>query len=715
MAAISAASTTQPSRVAIEPSSLLDFLRRELAPYPGRSVATCRIVIACVAVLVLCMTLRVPEAHLAVWAVFKIALEESGETLLAGVAALVTIAIGIALSLVLLLVAMDQQWLRFCLIGTMAALGFFLRRTLVVGTPGFLLGLIWTIILTIPDFVPVPELMVRSTLWIWSVFALGIAGAVAANLLIAPTDPATLLHDELVERLSAAGAAIDRRLGRPAGGPEAARFATSGVARLTKLLRSAEIMHPSIGPRHAQQSAVITLVDRLVTGAAALDVLPIEPRPGERERLEALANACAVVRRALADEQPPAPARPVVDTPLSGTGASALLPVIVELEHVVALLQQVLRSEAAKAAAPAAEHHGLFVADAFTNPEYLRYALKGALAVMICYVLQSATDWQGIRTSIITCMIVGLTSEGATIQKGTLRIAGALMGGAMGFLAILLLIPQMESITSLVLVVGAGSAVAAWVYLGSARISYAGVQIAFAFFVCVIQGFAPTWYFETIRDRMVGILLGNSVITLVFLSIWPVQAGAAIWTGLASALRTMAALANVGSRSDDQAVVATEIESLRQQAVRHFTTAQQSAEEAAFEWSGAARDRAAAREAFQATISEAQAAFVTQLAVATQRPNVAPHDLPPTLVAGTRRFDAVVAGSLDVLADRADALASRDLPDLRASLADVTGVTRTAIPLIADPQIAAHVESRLALYRELVPRLERLGSGDFRG
>src|SRR5262250_4024836 len=102
----------------------------------------------------------------------------------------------------------------------------------------------------------------------------------------------------------------------------------------------------------------------------------------------------------------------------------------------------------------------------------------------------------------------------------------------MGFLAIMLLIPSMESITSLTLVVAAGTAVAAWVVVGSPRISYAGVQIAFAFYVCVIQGFAPTWHFYTIRDRLIGILLGNVVITLVFQYVWPVRAADAMWTSL---------------------------------------------------------------------------------------------------------------------------------------------------------------------------------------
>ncbi len=267
---------------------------------------------------------------------------------------------------------------------------------------------------------------------------------------------------------------------------------------------------------------------------------------------------------------------------------------------------------------------------------------------MICYLLQSAVDWPGIRTCIITCMIVGLTSEGATIQKGTLRIAGALAGGALGFLAIMLVIPGAESITSLALLVAAGSAVAAWVYVGSARISYAGVQVAFAFFVCVIQGFAPSWYFYTIRDRMIGILLGNAVISFVFLSVWPVRAGAAMWASLGSALRAMADLARVGSRSDDQAVVAREVQGLRELAYRHFATAQQSAEEEAFEWSASRPEMDAARDRFQAATTEAQVVFLTQLAIASQRPNVAPAELSESLVVGARRFDAAVAESLDV-------------------------------------------------------------------
>jgi len=659
-----AATTASQGRVLAQPSVLVAFLRRELAPFPGRATAALRIAVACVAVLVLCMTLRVPEAHLAVWVVFKIALEESGETLLAGVVALVALTVGIALALVLLLIAVDQPCLRFALIGASAAVAFFLRRTFAIGAAGFVLGLICAVVLTLPDFVPAPEPMIRLALWAWPVFALGIAAAVAANLFIAPTHPAALLRDELVSRVRAAEAAIARCLGAAESSPEPMRFAIAGTERVLRLLRDAGIFHPALRARSAQLRALIAEIDRLATAAATLDVLQHGP----------------------------------------------LLPVLDDMEGALARIGQILAEPASEPSLVAAEPErpALFAADAFTNPEYIRYSLKGALAVMICYLVQSALDWPGIRSCLITCMIVGLTSEGATIQKGALRIAGALVGGALGFLAILVLVPNMDSIASLALLVGAGSAIAAWVYVGSPRISYAGVQIAFAFFVCVIQDFGPSWYFYTIRDRLVGILLGNAVITVVFLSVWPVRAGDALWGSLASAVRAMADLARVARRGDDPTEVARAIAVQRAAVSRHLAAAQQSAEEESFEWT-ARETRAPARDRFRVADGEARAVFVMQLAIASQRPDVLPRELPDALAAATRRFDSLVAENLDAIAARLQSPASGELPDLHAPLDGLTRVAQIELVRVADVELTRQVEGRLALYRELVPRLEQLG------
>jgi multidrug resistance protein MdtO len=657
---------------------LLHFLRRELAPFPGRAVGTFRVMVACVAVLVLCMTLRIPEAYLSVWIVTRVAMEESSESLLTGLVFLIALTVGIALPLVLLTFAIDQPWLRFCLMAANAALGLFLRQTFVIGALGFVIGLIAVVIMTVPDFVPLPEQMVRGSLWLWSVFALGIVAAVAANLLIAPTDPEKLLREELAARFRAAEDAIARRLGRRSEGSEAARLAGVGVARLLLLLKSAEVAHPSLKARHPQRSALITLVDRLVTNAAALELLPRSaPAPDEHARLERVAESCAEVRRALEAGM----IRPSIRSPepsSAGDGGSPVSPVLGELEHLVDLMRQALEPEGF--AAPS-EPARLFVPDAFTNPNYVRYALKGALAVMICYTLQSAVDWPGIRTCLVTCLIVALGSEGATVQKGTLRIAGALVGAAMGFLAILFLVPNMESITSLALLVGAGTAVAAWVVLGSPRIAYAGVQIAFAFYVCVIQGFEPMWNFYTIRDRLIGILLGNAVITLVFHYVWPLPASSAMWTSLGSALRAMARLATVGDRD--------EADQLRLQASRDFATAQQLADQAAFELGDPTREGLAARDRLQRAAADAQSVFLTQLAITHQPRDGFPADV--------GRFDAAVSESLVAIAERAERGSRHAVPDLRMQLATLKARAGTG-----------HIESRLALYRELVPRIERL-------
>src|SRR5215470_528869 len=150
---MSAAQTTPlwlPTRTVAGPVALLNFLRRELAPFPGRAAATVRVVIACVVVLILCMTLRVPEAYLSVWVVTRFAMEEPGQTVLTAIVFLVALTIGIAISLVLLTFAMDQAWLRFCLMATMAASGLFLRRTFVIGALGFVIGLIGTMAMTVP-------------------------------------------------------------------------------------------------------------------------------------------------------------------------------------------------------------------------------------------------------------------------------------------------------------------------------------------------------------------------------------------------------------------------------------------------------------------------------------------------------------------------------------------------------------------------------------
>jgi multidrug resistance protein MdtO len=83
--------------------------------------------------------------------------------------------------------------------------------------------------------------------------------------------------------------------------------------------------------------------------------------------------------------------------------------------------------------------------------------------------------------------------------------------------------PGLDSIDRLMAVVFVATIASGRVAVGGGpRISYAGFQIAFAFFICVIQGSSPAFDLTTASDRVIGVLFGILVAYLVsksFLSV----------------------------------------------------------------------------------------------------------------------------------------------------------------------------------------------------
>ena len=163
---------------------------------------------------------------------------------------------------------------------------------------------------------------------------------------------------------------------------------------------------------------------------------------------------------------------------------------------------------------------------------------------MFCYLLYTLLDWPGIHTCVITCYIVSLGSAGETVQKLRLRLAGCVIGALAGTAAIVFIVPHMDSIASLLALVSIAAALSAWIAVGPPAIAYAGFQIAFAFFLCVIQGAGPGFDLTIARDRTIGILLGNVVVYLIFTRVWPVSIAASVdraMTALRAQWRAVAA------------------------------------------------------------------------------------------------------------------------------------------------------------------------------
>ena len=154
---------------------------------------------------------------------------------------------------------------------------------------------------------------------------------------------------------------------------------------------------------------------------------------------------------------------------------------------------------------------------------------------MLCYLIYSVLSWPGIHTALITVFIVSLTTAAESVEKLTLRIAGCLAGAGLGLAVMIWVIPRATDIADLAAIVFAGAFLAAWIAAGDKHISYAGFQLAFAYFLCVIQGPSPSFDMVIARDRVIGILLGNIVSYFAATRVWPVSVGPRIDAALQKA------------------------------------------------------------------------------------------------------------------------------------------------------------------------------------
>jgi uncharacterized membrane protein YccC len=272
---------------------------------------------------------------------------------------------------------------------------------------------------------------------------------------------------------------------------------------------------------------------------------------------------------------------------------------------------------------------GLFVPDAFTNPAHVHFALKVTFAAMFCYIFYMAIDWSGIHTALITCTFIALESTGATLHKGVLRIGGCVIGGTLALFTIVFLMPHMDTIASLVVVVACASAIAGWVAAGSELISYGGLQIAFAFFYSVFQGYAPDTDLDNVRNRVVGILFGLIVTGVVFKYIWPERTIDRLRAALRAALQQLARLVEIPGPQTSIAAAKSEAHALIGATSESFDHTRRYVELTQFEFEESPdRDRTSLGD-LESTLSHAERLFVTATSLVSDHALDEWQQLPP--------------------------------------------------------------------------------------
>ncbi|MGD0490565.1 MAG: FUSC family protein [Steroidobacteraceae bacterium] len=506
--------------------SLLELLAVELAPREGRWAAVARIATGCAIAVAISMAFQIPEPTYMAYIVFLISKDEKNATVTSALGAFVAATFAILLTLGLELIDTAEPALRLPLMAMATFAAMFTARTFALGPISYLSGFVIVLLQTLVDDVPSPEALTRVTLWAWVVIFVPIAVTVVVNLLFG--QGAAAFMDRTVRK-------VLKELESSLANGDYRKYLPEWRARLLPLLETAQhATDKRPRPGRLTVLAIRTLLDALVILEALPDNLPDVLRAELANRLRACRIAIGSGVAPVMDESL-APPSPLVDAGVEQA------PAVIALFSTLSLLSGAIGRPGSSPDQTKAHHptRRPFVGDAFSNPMHWQFALKTTMAVMISYAIYTLLDWPGMRTAVVTCFFVALASLGETVHKLVLRLSGAIIGGLIAGLCIVLILPHLTDIGQLCLLIAAVSAGAAWVATSSELLSYAGLQIAFAFFLGVLQGYAPATDLTVLRDRIAGILLGNIVVTIVFSSFWPQSARSGVRAALAEALHAI--------------------------------------------------------------------------------------------------------------------------------------------------------------------------------
>ncbi len=530
-------------------------LRAELANRPGRLSHALRITLACVLTCLLVQYYQTPQAALSVYIVFFLVKPDQRSSIVQSIAVVLLMGVIIGLLLLIIQQVIDEPILRLASMAGLSLFFMFVAQASKLKPVGAILALILAYTLDLVGQAFIGELATRALLYGWLAAIIPAGVCLTVAWFFAPS-AAQLLRKTLASyfRLAAAQFQLSntpQNTQQDSHPPEAEAWQYvlhEDQKALQQWLKLSAKQH-DVHDLPQLRRCCTCLGPLLLVLEQCRKNLPQLPAQFSAQHLAHYLHEFA---EALETQQA------LPEFPASSPTSNATIPHHTSLRELSALFSFITTNN------PVTPSHisdtdeskassGFWLADAFTNPDYPRLALKTSAAALICYLIYSLLDWSGIHTSLITCYIVALASTAETVQKLRLRLIGCLIGCAAGVATILLIMPQINSLAALLILVALSSLAAAWVVAGSARIAYAGLQIAFAYYLCVLQGHGPAFDLVIPRDRVIGIVLGLIVVYLIFVQLWPVSLARQIEQSLSQAQKLLAQLCQPDHEPDQTA------------------------------------------------------------------------------------------------------------------------------------------------------------------
>src|ERR1700756_1384 len=403
-----------------------DFLKKELATYPGRGALVARMVLSATLTMILIVTFRIPGGYVGALTAFLFSRENLVATARSTIFFIGAFLIGALFIPVGARLLASPPETHFLWIGCSLFVAFFLLRCLTNFAVATGLAIVIANVVGI-WYLPGPAgRNVELTLWQVAGTSLGALVTLGVELVF----HAVSGRDELSDGLDTRLALIEQLMAdyadgvvSPATQAGLAQFAVVGAGNLRRYI--ARTSYTQL--YRARMATLVALVARSIDFAAALaSAFPALP-DGNQERAARLRQSLADIRLCLRTHGQPhvatLEAKPSPDTPL-----------LSEIESMVALMPSIFSNEHAvePGLEPLEDTPGttrIFIFDAFSNPAHLRYVLGGTLASMLCYVIYVSLDWRNLSTSLTTCVLTALTSIGSSRQKQVLRISGFILGG----------------------------------------------------------------------------------------------------------------------------------------------------------------------------------------------------------------------------------------------------------------------------------------------
>lgn len=485
------------------------LLRRELALDDTRIRAIIRITGCTVVAVVIAMVFQVPLPAYIAYLVFMVSREDVASTLVTAVGGILAVTLAVAASVLFYVFDASEPALRIPLLAVSTLVGTFIARASPLGPIAFLAGFILVLSQTLLDDVPTTESVTHAVLWLWVVVAIPASVTVLANLLTGES-PVVLARKRGAQLMEQVASYIENPY---SADPSRLR---AQLLLLGELKNKAFLWNKQVKVFAQEDNRLLAILLEMLQIARYL------PSSVSLASRRSLASELRQSRHFFLQRRGHA-----VDVPNNEFESTS-----VELNPAHAALRaavsELLDEASGKSLAVVTDkapprRRQLLVEGALKNRAHARFAFKVMCAVLASYATYTLLDWPGIRTAVTTCFFVALTTFGESIHKLTLRLSGAVIGGLIAGLCIVFVLPYMTDIGQLCLLIAVVSVFCAWISTSGETIAYAGLQIAFAFFLGVMQGYGPHDDLTELRDRVVGIFVGNIWITLFFTTLWPVS------------------------------------------------------------------------------------------------------------------------------------------------------------------------------------------------